>query len=95
MNTNGKFGKRPWWIAAALLVAMSTPVLAQGKPTEANMAQLDISDGRVRFDVRGIIGYGRIIARPLPGYRSNRHVQRHGSDRKTTEMRSTRNRQKP
>ena len=53
MKTNRMLGKRPWWIAAALLVATSAPVLAQGNPTEANMAQLDISDGRVRFDVRG------------------------------------------
>ncbi|MHC4952691.1 MAG: type II secretion system protein GspD [Planctomycetota bacterium] len=53
MNTQQTRGTAPWWIAAALLVALASPVMAQGKPTEANMAQLDIGDGRVRFDVRG------------------------------------------
>ena len=53
MKTLGKPGAVRVLIAAALLVGMAAPVMAQGKPTEANMAQLDIGDGRIRFDVRG------------------------------------------
>ncbi|MEM9176698.1 MAG: secretin N-terminal domain-containing protein [Myxococcota bacterium] len=53
MNIVRKLGKAGRWLAVALLVASTAPVYAQGKPTEANMAQLDIGDGRVRFDVRG------------------------------------------
>jgi type IV pilus assembly protein PilQ len=43
----------PWLVAAALLAVFSGPVWAQGQPTESNMAQLDIGDGNVSFDVRG------------------------------------------
>jgi len=38
--------------ALALLTVLVGPVLAQSKPTESNMAQLDIGDGRVSFDLR-------------------------------------------
>ena len=37
----------------ALLALFAGPVMAQGQPSDANMAQLDIGDGMVRFDVRG------------------------------------------
>lgn len=43
----------PWLVAAALLAVFSGPVWAQGQPNESNMAQLDIGDGNVSFDVRG------------------------------------------
>jgi len=43
----------PWLVAVALLAVFSGPVWAQGQPTESNMAQLDIGDGNVSFDVRG------------------------------------------
>ena len=47
-------GGLPWLIKmAALLAVLCGPVLAQSAPTEANMAQLDIGDGKVSFDVRG------------------------------------------
>ena len=36
----------------ALLAALVGPAMAQSKPTEANMAQLDIGDGKVSFDLR-------------------------------------------
>ena len=39
-------------VALALLAALAAPAAAQSKPTEANMAQLDIGDGRVSFDLR-------------------------------------------
>ncbi|MHC4938810.1 MAG: secretin N-terminal domain-containing protein [Planctomycetota bacterium] len=53
MKIYRKLGTVGRWFAVALLVGLASPVFAQGKPTEANMAQLDIGDGRVRFDVRG------------------------------------------
>jgi type IV pilus assembly protein PilQ len=55
MKIYRKLGSVGRWFTVALLVGLATPatVFAQGKPTEANMAQLDIGDGRVRFDVRG------------------------------------------
>ncbi|MHC5053073.1 MAG: hypothetical protein ACYTGK_21015, partial [Planctomycetota bacterium] len=43
----------PWLVAAALLAVFAGPVWAQGQPNESNMAQLDIGDGNVSFDVRG------------------------------------------
>ncbi|NJN14214.1 MAG: hypothetical protein HC813_00680 [Planctomycetes bacterium] len=45
-------GAVPWFAALALLGSLVAPALAQSKPTDANMAQLDIGDGIVRFDVR-------------------------------------------
>jgi type IV pilus assembly protein PilQ len=48
-----KRGAVPWLVAAAVLAVFAGPVQAQGQPTEANMAQLDIGDGKVSFDVRG------------------------------------------
>jgi len=39
-------------VAAALLAVSAAPVWAQSQPNEANMAQLDIGDGKVSFDVR-------------------------------------------
>ena len=39
-------------VALVLLAAFAAPAAAQSKPTEANMAQLDIGDGRVSFDLR-------------------------------------------
>ncbi|MHC4452578.1 MAG: hypothetical protein ACYS0E_20955, partial [Planctomycetota bacterium] len=53
MKIYRKLGTVGRYVAVALLVGLTSPVFAQGKPTEANMAQLDIGDGRVRFDVRG------------------------------------------
>jgi len=53
MKIQRKLGTAGRWFAVALLVGLATPAFGQGKPTEANMAQLDIGDGRVRFDVRG------------------------------------------
>ncbi len=38
--------------ALALLAAFAAPAAAQSRPTDANMAQLDIGDGRVSFDLR-------------------------------------------
>ena len=52
MTTLKKRGGAPWLIVA-LLAALAAPVWGQSQPTEANMAQLDIGDGRVTFDVRG------------------------------------------
>ncbi|MFQ5843646.1 MAG: hypothetical protein ACE5JG_01525, partial [Planctomycetota bacterium] len=48
--------KRLGWLGLLALILpfwSAAPVLAQGEPTDANMAQLDIGDGRVTFDVRG------------------------------------------
>ncbi len=45
-------GATLWFAALALLGSLVAPALAQSKPTDANMAQLDIGDGIVRFDVR-------------------------------------------
>jgi len=39
-------------VAAALLAVSAAPLWAQSQPNEANMAQLDIGDGKVSFDVR-------------------------------------------
>ena len=52
MTTLKKRGGAPWLIVA-LLAALAAPVWGQSQPTEANMAQLDIGDGKVTFDVRG------------------------------------------
>jgi len=52
MRTNPKRGV-PWLLAAAMLALVGAPAWAQSQPTEANMAQLDIGDGKVSFDVRG------------------------------------------
>jgi len=46
-------GIAAFWLGLSLLTLLSGPVLAQGEPTTDNMAQLDIGDGKVRFDVRG------------------------------------------
>jgi type IV pilus assembly protein PilQ len=48
--------KRVGWLGLLALILplwSATPVFAQGEPTDANMAQMDIGDGRVTFDVRG------------------------------------------
>jgi len=49
----GKGGGRSFWLVITLLALLAGPVMAQGQPSDANMAQLDIGDGMVRFDVRG------------------------------------------
>ena len=57
--------KQVGWLGllAVLLTFLSAaPALAQGEPSEANMAQLDIGDGRVTFDVRGRT-FGEIVER--------------------------------
>jgi type IV pilus assembly protein PilQ len=41
------------WLAAALIATVASPAWSQSQPTEANMAQLNIGDGKVSFDVRG------------------------------------------
>jgi len=41
------------WLTVAVLAVFAAPLWAQSQPTEANMAQLDIGDGKVSFDVRG------------------------------------------
>ncbi len=47
-------GGLPWLIKmTALAVVLCGPVWAQSQPTEANMAQLDIGNGKVSFDIRG------------------------------------------
>ncbi len=43
---------RPWCIAWIAMLALGSSAIAQSSPTDANMAQLDIGDGRVTFDVR-------------------------------------------
>jgi type IV pilus assembly protein PilQ len=48
-----KRGRAPWLVAAAVLAVCAGPLWAQSQPSEANMAQLDIGDGKVSFDVRG------------------------------------------
>jgi len=53
MRSIRKRGQVPWLVAAALLAVCAAPVRAQSQPNEANMAQLDIGDGKVSFDVRG------------------------------------------
>ena len=53
MQSIRRRGTVPWLVAAALLAVVAAPVWAQSQPTEANMAQLDIGDGNVSFDVRG------------------------------------------
>lgn len=53
MKTLNKLGTVGQWLAVALLAGLPTAAFAQGKPTEANMAQVDVGDGRVKFDVRG------------------------------------------
>jgi len=40
-------------LVALLAMLAAGPVRAESEPTEANMAQLDIGDGKVTFDVRG------------------------------------------
>ncbi len=40
-------------LAALFVMLASVPVLADSEPTQANMAQIDIGDGKVTFDVRG------------------------------------------
>src|SRR5512134_3473700 len=52
MRTIGKRGGAPWRVAVAMF-ALAVPALAQSQPSEDNMAQLDIGDGKVSFDVRG------------------------------------------
>jgi type II secretory pathway component GspD/PulD (secretin) len=46
-------GRVPWLVAAAVLAVCAAPLWAQSQPSEDNMAQLDIGDGKVSFDVRG------------------------------------------
>lgn len=53
MRSIRKRGRVPWLVAVALLAVCVAPVWAQSQPNEANMAQLDIGDGKVSFDVRG------------------------------------------
>jgi type II secretory pathway component GspD/PulD (secretin) len=53
MRSIRKRGQVPWLVAAALLAVCAVPVWAQSQPSEDNMAQLDIGDGKVSFDVRG------------------------------------------
>jgi type IV pilus assembly protein PilQ len=53
MRSFRKRGQVPWLVAAALLAVCAAPVWAQSQPSEDNMAQLDIGDGKVSFDVRG------------------------------------------
>ena len=53
MRSIRKRGQVPWLVAAALLAVFSAPARGQSQPNEANMAQLDIGDGKVSFDVRG------------------------------------------
>lgn len=53
MRSMRKRGRVPWLVAAALLAVSAAPTWAQSQPNEANMAQLDIGDGKVSFDVRG------------------------------------------
>jgi type IV pilus assembly protein PilQ len=44
---------RPWCIALIAVLGLGGSAIAQSSPTDANMAQLDIGDGNVTFDVRG------------------------------------------
>src|SRR5262245_38796885 len=53
MRSIRKRGQVPWLVAAALLAVCAAPVWGQSQPSEDNMAQLDIGDGKVSFDVRG------------------------------------------
>jgi type IV pilus assembly protein PilQ len=53
MRSIRKRGQVPWLVAAAFLAVCAAPLRAQSQPSEANMAQLDIGDGKVSFDVRG------------------------------------------
>jgi len=53
MKIQNKLGTVGHWLAVALLAGLPTAAFAQGQPTEANMAQIDVGAGRVKFDVRG------------------------------------------
>jgi len=52
MRFVSKGARTPWWLAALVVVATAGSAFAQSKPSDANMATLDIGDGRVGFDVR-------------------------------------------
>ncbi|MHC4341083.1 MAG: secretin N-terminal domain-containing protein [Planctomycetota bacterium] len=47
-----KRGGVPILATLALLAALAGPAMAQSAPTDMNMAQLDIGDGKVSFDLR-------------------------------------------